>query len=75
MGNIDESIQESRLASVLADNSRVVIRGVRLIPVDWDTRLDGLKEDLPDNIPISLPDTLPKGVSDTIPNLLPGINR
>ena len=75
VGNIDESIQEAPLASVLADKLRVVIRDVRLIPVDWDTRLDGLKENLPDNIPVSLPVTFPKGVSDTIPNLLPSINR
>ena len=75
VGNIDESIEEAPLASVLADKLRVVIRDVRLIPVDWDTRLDGLKENLPDNIPVSLPVTFPKGVSDTIPNLLPSINR
>lgn len=74
VGNIDGSIQESPLASALADNLSVVIRAVGLIPGDWDTSLDGLKESLPDNIPISLPDTLPKGVTDTIPNLLPTIN-
>ena len=38
----DETIDESALGSFLADNFDVVIRGVKLIPGDWDNELDKL---------------------------------
>ena len=38
----DETIDESALGSFLADNFDVVIRGVKLIPGDWDDELDSL---------------------------------
>ena len=38
----DETIDESALGSFLADNFDVVIRGVKLIPGDWDDELDKL---------------------------------
>lgn len=38
----DETIDESALGSFLADNFDVVIRGVKLIPGDWDDELDNL---------------------------------
>ncbi len=42
--DIDEDIGESTLASFMADNFDVVIRGVRLIPGDWDDKLKDLKK-------------------------------
>jgi len=38
----DETIDESVLGAFLADNFDVVIRGVKLIPGDWDDELDKL---------------------------------
>ncbi len=38
----DETIDESALGAFLADNFDVVIRGVKLIPGDWDDELDKL---------------------------------
>jgi hypothetical protein len=38
----DQTIDESALGSFLADNFDVVIRGVKLIPGDWDDELDKL---------------------------------
>ena len=38
----DESINESKLGVFLADNFDVVIRGLRLIPGDWDDEIDKL---------------------------------
>ncbi|MEC8857317.1 MAG: CvpA family protein [Chloroflexota bacterium] len=38
----DETIHESTLGTFLADNFDVVIRGVKLIPGDWDDELDSL---------------------------------
>ena len=38
----DEAIYESVLGTFLADNFDVVIRGVKLIPGDWDDELDSL---------------------------------
>jgi len=38
----DEAIYESVLGTFLADNFDVVIRGVKLIPGDWDDELDNL---------------------------------
>ena len=41
---MDEDIDESALGVFLADNFDVVIRGVKLIPGDWDQELNKLKE-------------------------------
>ena len=38
----DETIYKSALGTFLADNFDVVIRGVKLIPGDWDDELDNL---------------------------------
>ena len=38
----NETIYESTLGTFLADNFDVVIRGVKLIPGDWDDELDSL---------------------------------
>ena len=38
----DKTIDESALGAFLADNFDVVIRGVKLIPGDWDDELDKL---------------------------------
>lgn len=38
----DQTIDESALGTFLADNFDVVIRGVKLIPGDWDNELDKL---------------------------------
>ena len=38
----DESINESKLGVFLADNFDVVIRGLKLIPGDWDDEIDKL---------------------------------
>ncbi|PKB80251.1 MAG: hypothetical protein BZY88_09170 [SAR202 cluster bacterium Io17-Chloro-G9] len=71
VGNISQTIEESRLGSVLADNFGVVMRGVRLIPVDWDAKVEDLKGALPENLPTSLPEGLPKSVPDLLPNISP----
>ena len=42
--DIDEDIGESTLASFMADNFDVVIRGVKLIPGDWDDKLKKITE-------------------------------
>ena len=36
----DETIDESKLGAFLADNFDVVIRGLKLIPGDWDNEID-----------------------------------
>lgn len=69
VGNVDQSIEESRLGLFLADNFGVVMRGVRLIPVDWDAKVDDLKGALPENIPTSLPDGLPESIPDLFPDI------
>jgi len=38
----DETINESKLGVFLADNFDVVIRGLKLIPGDWDDEIDKL---------------------------------
>ncbi len=38
----DETIDESKLGAFLADNFDVVIRGLKLIPGDWDNEIDKL---------------------------------
>ena len=40
--NLDKTIDESALGTFLADKFDVVIRGVKLIPGDWDDELDKL---------------------------------
>lgn len=40
--NMEERIDSSALGSFLADNFDVVIRGTKLIPGDWDDRLEKL---------------------------------
>ncbi|PKB71996.1 MAG: hypothetical protein BZY87_02545 [SAR202 cluster bacterium Io17-Chloro-G6] len=40
--DLDKSVNESALGSFLADNFDVVIRGVGLIPGDWDNKLTEL---------------------------------
>tara|TARA_B100000315_G_scaffold108779_1_gene99823 strand:+ start:2711 stop:3220 length:510 start_codon:yes stop_codon:yes gene_type:complete len=42
--DIDDDIDQSALASFMADNFDVVIRGVRLIPGDWDDKLKKITE-------------------------------
>jgi uncharacterized membrane protein required for colicin V production len=41
---IDDDIDESTLASLMADNFDVVLRGVKLIPGDWDDKFKELTE-------------------------------
>ena len=38
----DKTIDESKLGAFLADNFDVVIRGLKLIPGDWDNEIDKL---------------------------------
>ena len=38
----DTTIDESKLGTFLADNFDVVIRGLKLIPGDWDNEIDKL---------------------------------
>ncbi|PKB63634.1 MAG: hypothetical protein BZY80_06435 [SAR202 cluster bacterium Io17-Chloro-G2] len=71
VGNIDQTIEESRMGPFLADNFGVVMRAVRLIPVDWEAKVDDLKEALPENIPTSMPEGLPGSVPDLFPNISP----
>ena len=40
--DLDKTIDESALGTFLADNFDVVIRGVKIIPGDWDNQLDKL---------------------------------
>ena len=42
VGNYDQTINESKLGTFLADNFDVVIRGLKLIPGDWDDEIDKL---------------------------------
>jgi uncharacterized membrane protein required for colicin V production len=42
-GNIDEAIDDSPAGSFMADNFDVVIRGLGLIPGDWDDQIDKVK--------------------------------
>ena len=41
---VDDDIDESALGAFMADNFDVVIRGVRLIPGDWDNELEKLQK-------------------------------
>ena len=41
--SVDDDIDESALGAFLADNFDVVIRGVKLVPGDWDNELDKLQ--------------------------------
>ena len=71
MGNVNQTIQESLLGSFLAKNSGVVIRGAGLIPVDWDAKVEDLKEALPDNLPTSMPEGLPEAIPNLLPTFIP----
>ena len=42
--DLDKTIDESALGTFLADNFDVVIRGVKIIPGDWDNQLDKLSD-------------------------------
>jgi hypothetical protein len=75
VGNIDQTINESPSALFFADRFGVVMRGLRLIPVDWDAKAQDVKDALPESIPTSLPNNvsdslpagLPRGISDLFP--------
>ena len=41
--SVDDDIDESALGAFLADNFDVVIRGVKLVPGDWDNELEKLQ--------------------------------
>ena len=41
VNDVDVKIEDSKLAVFLADNFDTIIRGVRLIPSDWDDELKG----------------------------------
>ena len=41
---VDDDIDESALGAFLADNFDVVIRGVKLVPGDWDNELEKLQD-------------------------------
>ena len=41
---LDKTIDESALGAFLADNFDVVIRGVKIIPGDWDNQLEKLTQ-------------------------------
>ena len=71
VGNVDQTIEESRLSSYLANNFGVVMRGVRLIPVDWDAKVENLKDSIPENLPTSMPEGLPQSIPDLFPNISP----
>jgi uncharacterized membrane protein required for colicin V production len=47
---MDDDIDESSLGAFLADNFDVVIRGVRLIPSDWDQEIDQQIKDLKEKL-------------------------
>jgi len=53
IGRMEEDLNRSTLGFFLADNFDVVIRGIRLIPGDWDQKLEELPEYLPDPLPRS----------------------
>jgi len=42
IGDAEQTIDDSKLGSFLADNFDVVIRGIGLIPGEWDDELDKL---------------------------------
>jgi len=42
--DLDKTIDESALGTFLADNFDVVIRGVKIIPGDWDNQLEKLTD-------------------------------
>ena len=42
IGDAQQTIDESKLGSFLADNFDVVIRGIKLIPGEWDDELEKL---------------------------------
>lgn len=75
VGNIDQTINESPSALFFADRFGVVMRGLRLIPVDWDAKAQDVKDALPESIPTSLPnnlsDSLPAGLPGSISDLFP----
>ena len=71
MGDFDQTIEESSLGSGMAENFGVMIRTFRLIPVDWDAKVEQLKETLPENIPASLPEGIPNVIPDLLPNFNP----
>jgi len=71
VGGADKAIDQSPLGSLLADNFDVVLRGIKLIPGDWDKKasgvssgiqgkVDDLKEDAKQKVPVSELDKLPK---------------
>ena len=71
VGNVQETIDESLLGTFLADKFDVVLRTVRIIPVDWDERVEQIKDALPDNLPNKLPPGLPQSLPELIPALAP----
>jgi len=71
VGNVQEKIDESPLGTFLADNFDVVLRTVRIIPVDWDEKVGQIKDALPENLPDKLPQGLPQSLPDLIPALAP----
>ncbi len=71
VGNVDQTIEESAMGSFLANNFGVVMRGVRLVPVDWDAKVENLKDAIPENLPTSMPEGLPKSVPDLFPSISP----
>ena len=71
VGNVQEKIDESPLGAFLADNFDVVLRTVRIIPVDWDEKVGQIKDALPENLPDKLPQGLPQSLPDLIPALAP----
>lgn len=73
VGNMETTIQESRFGSFLADNFSVVIRAARVIPVDWDAKVEDIKDVLPEGIPTALPDNLPRSIPELLP--LPNLDE
>ena len=71
VGNVDQTIQESALGSFFANRFGVVMRGVRLLPEDWDAKVANLKGALPDDLPTALPEGMPDFIPDLLPNLDP----
>lgn len=71
VANLQETIDESPLGTFLADNFDVVLRTVRIIPVDWNENFEKLKEALPENLPDRLPQGLPQSLPDLVPVLAP----
>ena len=71
VGGADRAIAQSPLGSLMADNFGVVLRGIKLIPGDWDKKVGGvgsgiqgkvddLKEDAKQKLPVLDLDKLPK---------------